>query len=115
MGRFDKGLISIIVVLGHKVVNRGVLIEIVGGVGLAFGSGTVSDIIVGIKSVIRGDQLIADVVAVLLVILGGAAAEEIVGVNVGGIGGVGDGGEEVAVGFVRPRDDSLIGIGEFRL
>ena len=33
----------------------------------------------------------------------------------GGQGNRGDGGEEVAVGFVTPCDHGLIGIGEFRL
>ena len=111
----DEGLIAIVVVLGHKVVNRGVLVEVVGGVGFAFGSGAISNIIVGIRSVIRGDQLIANVVAVLLIVLGGAAAEEIIGVDVRGIGGVGDGGEKVAMGFVSPCDHGVIGIGQLRL
>ena len=35
----DEGLISIRIVLGHEVVDGGVLIEIVGSVGLAFGGG----------------------------------------------------------------------------
>lgn len=35
----DKGLVSVSVVLRHEVVNRRVLIEIVGSVGLAFGGG----------------------------------------------------------------------------
>ena len=64
----DEALISIVVVLGHKVVNRGVLIEIVGGVGFAFGGGAVSDVIVGIGNFICSDEFIADVVAVVLVI-----------------------------------------------
>ena len=83
----DEGLISIVVVLGREVVNRGVLIEIVGGVGLAFSGGAVShlayargriysDVVVGIGGLIGGNQFIADVVAVLLVIFRGAAAEE---------------------------------------
>ena len=70
------------------------------------------DIIVGIGNIIHGDQLIANVVAVLFIVLGGTAAEEVVGVDVGGISGVGDGGEEVTVGFVTPCDHGVIGIGE---
>ena len=38
----DDGLISIRVVLGREVIDGGILVEIVGGVGLALGSGTVS-------------------------------------------------------------------------
>ena len=104
----DEGLVSVSVILWREVVDGGILVEVVGGVGFAFGDGTVSDIIVGIRSVIRGDQLIADVVAVRLAILRGATAEKVVGVNVGGIGGVGDGGEEVAVEFIRPCDNGFI-------
>ena len=111
----DEGLISIVVVLGREVVDGGVLVKVVGGVGLALSGRAISDVVVGIGNFVCGNQFIADVVPVLLVVLGGAATKEIVGVDVRGIGGVGDGGEEVAVGFVRPRDDSLIGIGQFRL
>ena len=75
----DEGLIShlthargrmysIVVVLGHEVVDGGVLIEIVGGVGLALGGGTVSDVVVGIGKVVCGNQFIAGVVTILLVI-----------------------------------------------
>ena len=64
----DEGLIAIRVILGHKVVNRGVLVEIVGGVGLAFGGGTVSDVVVIVGDLICGGQLIAGVVTILLVI-----------------------------------------------
>ena len=35
----DEGLIAIVVVLGREVVDGGVLVEIVGGVGLALGGG----------------------------------------------------------------------------
>ena len=65
---FDESLVSVRVVLGREVIDGDVLVEVVGGVGLAFGGGTVSDVIVGIGSVIRGDQLIAGVVTILLVI-----------------------------------------------
>ena len=78
----DEGLISIRIVLGREVINGDVLVEVVGGVGLAFGGGTVSDVIVGIGSVIRGDQLIADIVPVLLLIFRSAAAEEIICVDI---------------------------------
>ena len=75
----DEGLVSIVVVLGREVVDGGVLVEIVGGVGLAFGGGTVShlayargrmysDVVVGIGNFVCGNQFITDVVAVLLVI-----------------------------------------------
>ena len=110
----DEGLVSIVVVLGREVVDGGVLVEIVGGVGFAFGDCAVSDVIVGIGNIVCGNELVSDVVTILLVILGGAAAEKVVGVSVDGIGGVGDSGEEVAVGFVTPRDHGLIWIGEFR-
>ncbi len=76
---FDEGLVAVCVVLGDEVVDGGVLIEVVGGVGFALGGGTISDVIVGVGDLIRGDEFIADVVAVLLVVLGGAAAEEVVG------------------------------------
>ena len=75
----DEGLIShlahargrmysIVVVLGHEVIDGGVLIEIVGGVGLALGGGTVSDVVVIVGDLICGGQLIAGVVTILLVI-----------------------------------------------
>ena len=72
----DEGLVSVSVILWREVVDGGILVEVVGGVGFAFGDGTVSDIIVGIRSVIRGDQLIADVVAVLLVVLRATTIEK---------------------------------------
>ena len=108
----DEGLLIVGVVFWCEVVDLGVLVESVGRVGLAFGGGTVSNIVVIVGDVIRGDQFIAGVVAVLLLIFRGTAAKKVVGVNVGGIGGVGDGGEEVAVRFVTPCDHGLIGIGE---
>ncbi len=111
----DEGLISIRIVLGHEVVDGGVLVEVVGGVGFAFGGGAIADVVVIVGDLVGGDEFIADVVAVLLVVLRGAAAKDIIGVDVRGIGGVGDGGEEVAVGFVTPCDHGVIGIGEFRL
>ena len=111
----DEGLVAIRVVLGREIVNRGVLVEVVGGVGLALGDGAVADVVIGVGNFVCGNQFITDVVPVLLVVFGGSAAKEIIGVDVGGIGGVGDGGEEVAARFVCPCDHSLIGIGEFRL
>ena len=51
----DEGLISIVVVLWHEVVNRGVLVEIIGGVGLAFGGRTVADVVVGIGNFVCRD------------------------------------------------------------
>ena len=78
----DEGLVSVSVILWREIVDGGILVEVVGGVGLALGSGTISDIIVGIKSVIRGDQLIAGVVTILLVILRSAAAKEIICVDI---------------------------------
>ena len=82
----DESLIAIVVVLWREVINGGVLIEVVGGVGLAFGGGTISDVVVIVGDIVCGNQFIADVVAVLLIVLGGAAAEKVVGVNVRGIG-----------------------------
>ena len=75
----DEGLIAIVVVLGDEVVDGGVLVEVVSRVSFAFGGGTVShlayargrmysDVIVGIGKVVCGNQFIADVVAVLLVV-----------------------------------------------
>ena len=75
----DEGLIShlahargrmysIVVVLGREVIDGGVLIEVVGSVGFAFGGRAVSDVIVGIGNFVCGNQFIADVVTILLVI-----------------------------------------------
>ena len=64
----DEGLIAIGVVLGDEVVDGGVLVEVIGGVGLAFGGRAVSDVVVGIGKVVCGNQFIADGVAVVLVI-----------------------------------------------
>ena len=75
----DEGLIShlahargrmysIVVVLGREAVNRGVLIEIVGGVGLALGGRAVSNVVVGIGNFVCGNLFIADVVTTVLVI-----------------------------------------------
>ena len=64
----DEGLISIRIVLGHEVVDDCVLVEIVGRVGFTLGGSTVSDVVVGIGKVVCGNQFIADVVAVVLVI-----------------------------------------------
>ena len=99
----------------REVVDGRVLVEVVGGVGFAFGGRAVSDVVIGVGDIVCRDELVADIVPVLLLIFRSAAAEEIVGVDVRGIGGVGDGGKKVAVGLVRPCDHSLIGIGEFRL
>ncbi len=43
---FDEGLVAVCVVLGDEVVDGGVLIEVVGGVGLTLGGGAVADVIV---------------------------------------------------------------------
>ena len=64
----DEGLIAIVVVLWREVIDGGVLVELVGGVGFTLGGRTVSDVIVGIGNFICSDEFIADVVAVLLVI-----------------------------------------------
>ena len=75
----DGRLVTVSVVFRREVVDGGVLVETVGGVGLAFGGGAVShlayargriysDVVVGIGGLIGGNQFIADVVAVLLVI-----------------------------------------------
>ena len=65
----DEGLIAIVVVLGREVVDGGVLIEVVGGVGLAFGGRAVSDVVVIVGDLVGGDEFVADVVTILLVIL----------------------------------------------
>ena len=64
----DERLVAVGVVFRHEVVNGGILVEIIGGVGLAFGGRAVTDVIVGIGNFICSDEFIADVVAVLLVI-----------------------------------------------
>ena len=51
----DEGLVSVSVILGREVVDGGVLVEIVGGVGLALGNRTVSDVVVGIGNFICRD------------------------------------------------------------
>ena len=69
----DEGLIShlahargrmysIVVVLGREVVDGGVLVKVIGGVGFAFGGGTISDVIVGIGNFVFRDYFIANVV-----------------------------------------------------
>ena len=85
----DEGLISIVVVLRREVIDCRVLVEIVSRVSFAFGSGAVSNIVVIVRDLIGRNKFIANVVAVLLIILGGAAAKEIAGVDVRGIGGIG--------------------------
>ena len=61
---FDEGLIAIVVVLGHEVVDDCVLVEVIDGVGLAFGGRAVShlaytrgrmysDVVVGIAPLDR--------------------------------------------------------------
>ena len=58
MGRFsglDEGLITIVVVLGREVVDGRVLVEVVGGVGLALGGRTVSDVIVIVGDIVCRD------------------------------------------------------------
>ena len=67
-GGLDEGLITVGVVLGREVVDFGVLVEVVGGVGFALGSGTVSDVIVIVGDIIGSDEFIAGVVTILLVI-----------------------------------------------
>ena len=73
----DEGLIAIVVVLWREVIDGGVLVEIIGGVGLAFGGGAVSDIIVVIGNLVCRNQFVADVVTVTLIVFGGTAIEEI--------------------------------------
>ena len=51
----DEGLIAIVVVLRREVIDGGVLVEVVGGVGLALGNRTVSDVVVGIGNFICRD------------------------------------------------------------
>ena len=58
----DEGLIAIVVVLGDEVVDGGILVEVVGGVGFAFGGGTVTNVVVIVGDLVGGGQLIADVV-----------------------------------------------------
>ena len=65
---FDESLVSVRVVLGREVIDGDVLVEVVGGVGFAFGGRAVSDVVVVVGDLIRGGQLIAGVAAVLLLI-----------------------------------------------
>ena len=81
---FNEGLVAIGVIFRRKVIDGGVLVEIVSGVGLPLGGGAVADVVVGVRDLIGGNQFIADVIAVLFIVLGGTAAKE------------------VAVWFVRP-------------
>ena len=82
--RFNEGLVAIGVIFRRKVVDGYILVEIVSGVGLPLGGGAVADVVVGVRDLIGGNQFIADVIAVLFIVLGGTAAKE------------------VAVWFVRP-------------
>ena len=113
----DGGLIAVAVVLGHEVVDGGVLVEVVGSVALALGGGAIADVVVSVRDFVSRDELIADVVAVLLGVLGGAATKEVVGVGVGtddrAIGlGIDHLGEQVARGLITPRSRQPIGIGK---
>ena len=65
----DEGLVSVSVILWREVVNGGILVEVVGGVGFAFGGGTVTNVVVIVGDLVGGGQLIAGVVTILLVIL----------------------------------------------
>ena len=51
----DEGLVSVRIVLGREVVDVGVLVEVVGRVGLAFGCRAISDIVVGIGNFVCRD------------------------------------------------------------
>ena len=51
----DEGLISIVVVLWREVVDGGVLIKIIGGVGFTFCGSTVSNVIVIVGDIICRD------------------------------------------------------------
>ena len=65
--------------MGREVVDGGVLVEVVGGVGLALGGRTVShlayargriysDVIVIVGDLVGGDEFVADVVGILTVV-----------------------------------------------
>ena len=41
-GGFDEGLVTVGIVLGRKVIDGGVLVEVVGGVGFVFGGASVA-------------------------------------------------------------------------
>ena len=98
----DEGLISIVVVLGDEIINRGVLVEVVGRVSFAFGGGAISDVIVIVGDLVGGDEFVADVVAVLFVVLGDAAAKAIISVPIDGVDVVCHGGAKVARRLVGP-------------
>ena len=51
----DERLVAVGVVLRHETVNLRVLVEIIGGVGLALGDGAVSDVVVGIGNFVCRD------------------------------------------------------------
>ena len=74
--RLDEGLVAVRVILRDKVVDGGILVKVVGCVSFAFGSGAVADVVVIVGNIVCGDELIADVVGILLVVLGGAATKE---------------------------------------
>ena len=101
-GGLDEGLITVGIVFGHEVVNLGVLVESVGGVGLALGDGAIADVVVGIGEVVGGGEFVAGVVAVLFVVLGDAAAKAIISVPIDGVDVVCHGGAKVARRLVGP-------------
>ena len=51
----DEGLIAIVVVLWREIVDGGVLVEVVGGVGFAFGGRAVSDVVVIVGDLVCRD------------------------------------------------------------
>ena len=122
----DERLVAIRIVLGREVVDRRVLVEVVGRVGLTLGGGTISNVIVDVSLVLAGGELVADVVTVGLRLVQshhgtgfadfGTAAEQVVGVGVlrgdGAIDGVGHAGEKVARRLIIPFCGRAIGIGE---
>ena len=63
------------VVLGREVVD--------GGGGFALGGGMVAGVGVNVRNLIGGNEFLADVVAVALIIFRDAAAKEGVGVGIG--------------------------------
>ena len=57
-GGLDERLVSVGIVLGHEIVDLGVLVERVVGVGLTLGGDSVADVVVGIGDARPGDKLV---------------------------------------------------------
>ena len=98
-GGLDEGLVTVGVVLGHEVVDFGVLVEGVGDIGLAFGDSAIADVVVSVRETLAGDEPVAGVVGVGL------------GNGVAAVSGFDDGRAAVkgVGGVVELREDFTVG------